>query len=98
MCFDEAVDGGLKFFIIKSVGKSSFNRAFSIVLDSHAVAESDEKLLLPFHEVNLKEVFADGVAGFEFKSLMKPDDLLCDRFFLNEDRSEISVCGEGRDR
>ena len=68
------------------------------MLDSQAIAESNQKLLLSFHEVNLKEMFANGITSFQFQGLMKPSDLLCDRFFLNEDRPEIPVCGEGRDR
>lgn len=95
---DERIDGGLEFFIIKTVRKRAFDRAFAVVFDAHAVTKSDEKFLLPLHEVNLKEMLADGVAGFKFQSFVKPGNLICDRFFLDENGAELPVCGECGDR
>lgn len=68
------------------------------MLDPHAIAKSDQKVLLTFHEVNLEKVFPNGVAGFELECFVKPRDLICDRFFLNKNRTKIPVCSEGGDR
>ncbi len=65
MAANEGVDGGFKFCVIESLWEGFFDRSFAVVLDSHAVAESFQEILLTFHEVDLEEVLSDGVAGAE---------------------------------
>ena len=68
------------------------------MIDLHAIAKSNQKLLLTFHEINLEKVLPDGVAGLKFERFVKPGDLICDRFFFNENRTKIPVCGKSGDR
>lgn len=84
---DEGVDGGFEFWVIESFREGAVYGSFAIVFDAHAIAESDEDVLLAFHEVDLEKVLSHGVAGAEFERLVKPSDLFRDRFSLYENRA-----------
>ena len=94
---DESVDGRFELIAIECLRKCAVDGSFSVVLDAHAIAEGDEKFLLPLHEVDLEEVLADGVARTELQSLVKPCNLIRYRFFLYENGTKMAVGGEGRD-
>lgn len=57
--FQEAVDGFGEFFVVESFGKVAKDLAVAVVFDFHAITEGAEKVLMSFHEPNLKDVLAD---------------------------------------
>ena len=92
---DKSIDSGLELLAIQGFGKISFNGSFAIMLDAHAIAESFQEFLMSLHEIHLKEMFANVVAGAEFESLVEPGNLVGDGLFFNKDRAKTPVGSEG---
>ena len=65
--------------------------------DAHAIAEHSKQGLLAGHQIGLQQVLADGVAGLELEGFVYPCVLLYRGFFLDEDRAELAIPGEGCD-
>jgi len=97
MSTEESFDGSLEFFVIENFRKGSFHGSFAIVLDAHAVAESDQEFFLALHEPDLEEVFPDGVAALELEGFVHPGDLINDGFFFDKNGTELAIRGEAGD-
>ena len=67
------------------------------MLDSHAVAESDQEFFLALHEPDLEEVFPDGVVVLELEGFVHPGDLISDGFLFDKNGTELAIRGEARD-
>lgn len=97
MGVEESFNGSLEFFVIENFRKSSFHGSFAIMLDAHAVAESDQEFFLTLHEPDLEEVFSDGVAGLKLKGFVHPGDLINDGFLFDKNGTELTIRGEAGD-
>ena len=93
----EAVDGGAEALGIELFRQIADHRALAIVRDSKAVTEHAQERLLGSHQIGLQQLFADGVAGVELEGFVDPRVLIAERFFLDENRTQLAVRGESGD-